>query len=354
MNRTLLTVGRLLTFVTLLSLPPTATAQKDSIYLDVEKGQRNSLIRGRITSTSAFQVTIETDGESKKVPVKTIRKLSFEGEPRNIDRARDHYENERFDDALASLGRVDEEPDSSFVKQEQQFLTAAASGRIALRGDPAVSLEAGEQLLDQFIRSNSSSYRLVEAVDLYGQVLLAAGKLDKARQQFGKLTKSRWPHYVNRGHFYEGETQLLLDNPTAAKSSFSQLLGGSADDPQAQQFKLLAECQLARITALEGDHAAAIATLEKIIKQQNVDDTRLFATAYNALGYSHLAAGDSKAACRAFLHTELLFSAQPDAHAEALFNLVGIWSQLKKADRSSRARQLLTTRYRNTIWAGKL
>ena len=327
--------------------------QKDNIY---RKGKRggNSLVRGKVVATSAFKVTIDDNGSQKEIPASEINKISFAGEPRNIGRARDHLESDRFDDCLKTLAKIDEAPKSKFAKQEMQYLEAMASGKKSLRGDPAITTQAAEQLVGGFVKSNSDSYRLVPVVELHAQLLVANGKTQQAQKEFNKLTKSQWEDYELRGHFYEGETLVHQGNFASAKKSYQALAGMDGSSANARQYKLLATCQLAKIAALEGNFEPAIAQLEKIIQDENADNTKLFASAYNALGTCYVKSGDLKKACRAFLHTELLFPTEADAHAEALYNLTQIWPQLKETERANRARELLTTRYRSSIWASKL
>ena len=105
---------------------------------------------------------------------------------------------------------------------------------------------------------------------------------------------------------------------------------------------------------MQGDVANARPIVDKIIADENADNTRLFAYAYNALGQCHLQAKEFKPAALAFLHTELLFPSEADPHAEALYNLAMIWPKLEQTDRANRARAMLKSRYRNTIWAPKL
>lgn len=328
-------------------------AQKDSVYRKGKNGG-NSLLRGKVLSTSAFKVTVDEKGSTKEVPVSEINKISYSGEPRSLSRARDHLENERFDDCLETLKKIEDPPGSKFIKQEMQYLEACASGRKAMRGDPVLTTKVAEQIVGNFVQSNSDSYRLVPAVDLYAQLLMANGKTQQAQKEFNKLTKSQWSSYERRGHFFEGETLIHQDNLAGAAKSYQTLASLDDSSAEARQYKLLADCQLAKISALEGSVEPAIATLEKIIQVENSDNTQLFACAYNALGTSYLKAGNIKKACRSFLHTELLFSTEADAHAEALYNLTKIWPQLKETDRANRARALLVSRYRNTIWAAKL
>ena len=56
----------------------------------------------------------------------------------------------------------------------------------------------------------------------------------------------------------------------------------------------------------------------------------------------------------AYLHVELLFHQNPEAHAEALHYLVGLWNELKKPERAVAARNLLKSRHPASRWANDL
>ena len=97
----------------------------------------------------------------------------------------------------------------------------------------------------------------------------------------------------------------------------------------------------------------AQAKIESLIKNENPDNKLLFAHLYNALGACHESTQNWQEAAIAYLHTELLFSLDPDAHAEALKKLSEIWPKLDETDRANRAAATLKTRYRNSYWANQ-
>ena len=79
---------------------------------------------------------------------------------------------------------------------------------------------------------------------------------------------------------------------------------------------------------------------------------RMIARLYNALGRCYLKQNKPKDAVMAYLHTDVLFYADADAHAEALFHLSKLWSDINKSDRAVAARNTLRERYAGSVWAG--
>ena len=85
--------------------------------------------------------------------------------------------------------------------------------------------------------------------------------------------------------------------------------------------------------------------VDGLIAELNPGDIEMSARIYNAQGASYEAAGDAEGAVLAYLHTHLMFSAVPDAHAEALKRLVELWPKIGKPERAAEARQELQQRY---------
>ena len=106
--------------------------------------------------------------------------------------------------------------------------------------------------------------------------------------------------------------------------------------------------------ALAGNPSEGEKLAMQIIENESSKNIELFAHANNALGVCYARQQKNKEAIRAFLKTDLLFTIDPDSHAQALYHLVELWAQSDRPSRASRARQKLTERYRNTYWASKV
>jgi hypothetical protein len=96
---------------------------------------------------------------------------------------------------------------------------------------------------------------------------------------------------------------------------------------------------------------AAIRSLEKIIADADADNEELHALAYNALGTALRKAQKPQHALLAFLHVDLLYNSNPEAHAEALANLEQLFTELHKPEHAKRIRATLDQRYKNSRWA---
>ena len=84
---------------------------------------------------------------------------------------------------------------------------------------------------------------------------------------------------------------------------------------------------------------------EQVIAQASPEDAAVHARAYNVLGASLKKAGRTKEALLAYLHVDVLYASQAQAHAEALRNLAELWSAVNQPQRAAQALQTLQDRY---------
>ena len=345
--RALLTVAAMCLGFAIFALPASLIQAQDSLYKIRDNG-KTSKVNGRITAVTANGVTIN----GSEVPASLIQKVSYGKEPLEVGRARDQMDSGRYSDAIEELKKIQANVDSN-VKQEIDYIRAYSTAQISLRGG-SITPKSAASAVKKFIDSNTNSFHLVPAKDQFARLAFAAGLPQAAEAQFKKLQETPWLEYKLKGYFHAGQMQVQLGKLAEAEGSFKSISGVESNDDMSQTYKLLAQCELAKIAGLKGNADAAQKQLEDIIKKENSDNKKLFAHLYNALGAVHQKAGRLKEAARAYLHTELLFASEAEAHAEAVYHLALIWPQLEDTDRANRARDLLKQRYRNSFWASKL
>ncbi len=345
------TIKRILLTVVLaglvFALPQTILNAQDAVYKLREDG-RASKVNGRITEVTANGVTIN----NAEVPASLIQKVTYGKEPLGVGRARDSMEDGQFGDALEELNKIKVNVDPN-IKQEIDFIRAFSTAQISLRGGGITPQNAGREV-GKFIKTHANSFHITPAKDQFARLAFAVGRPDLAENEFKKLQGSSWLEYKLKGHFHAGQMQILLNKLPEAEASFKAIAAVQSNDDLSQTYKLLAACELARIAGLNGNPDQAQKQLEKIIKEENSDNKKLFAHLYNALGGVHEKAGRLKEASHAYLHTELLYASESEAHAEAAYRLALLWPKLEETDRANRARNLLKERYRNSYWASKL
>jgi len=329
------------------TLSSSASMAQDTLYKLRDDG-RASKVSGKVTAVTASGVTIN----GSEIPSSLIQKVTYGNQPLEVARAREQMDTGRYSDAIEELKKISVNPAPS-VKQEIAFIEAFCTAKICLRGG-GITPKSAASTVKKFIDSNGNSFHLVPAKDQFARLAFAAGLPKVAETEFKKLQGAPWREYKLKGHFDAGQMQILLGKLDQAEASFKAISGVQSNDDLTQTYKLLAQCELAKIAGLKGDAQGAQKKLEQIIKDENSDNKKLFAYLYNALGAVHQKAGRLKAASRAYLHTELLYASESEAHAEAAYRLALIWPQLEETDRANRARDLLKGRYRNTYWATQL
>ena len=345
-SKSIFLCGLLLAFAATSAITSNSANAQDKLYR-IKKNGKVSRTNGKIQEITPLSVTF--DGQ--KIPVWEISKLTAQNELPAVDKARDRIESSRYQEAIDLLETV--KPSGNPVTDaEVSWNRAVAKSELAFSGGAYTAVEAGSDV-QAFLKANSKSYHFVPATDLMGRLAMADGKLSFAAKQFGTLTKSRWPKYVARGHFYTGEALLRAKKYPQATAEFDKLIALSSNDDVSQRYKRLARCQKAKVAAVTTDPAASISQLEAIIKQGDPEDKELFAYAYNALGACYMKGKDLAEAEEKFLFTHLLFDTESGPHAEAVYQLANIWTAQKQTDRASEARQILNSRYRNTWWASQ-
>lgn len=310
-------------------------------------------VSGRVTKITPTVVTIEaTGGVEREIPVNEIAWISFDGEPTGIGKARSEIANGRLEDALAALDKLNLPANTRKpLLQEVEYLRLYCRAQLALAGSGEITQVGSE--LARFVKENPDSYHWYRANELIGDLLVAAGRHDRAEAFYAEVAKAPWPDYKMRAAVGMGKALLAQNKTAEAKKAFDEALSIPGDSPQARTQKAIATLGNAKILAQEKKPDEAIKLVSGIIDRADPEDTALLAQAYLTRGIAYRLAGKPKEALMDFLHVDILYFNVPEVHAEALFNLIQLWEQDRRADRAAEARQRLLSRYKNSVWAQK-
>ena len=352
---------RALSIVTLIGAlaaanPEIGFAQSSDVIRLNSAGTASTSIRGTVLRMNKRNVTIESSGSERRVEANEIRFITFANEPRELRQARTNLIEDRDNRALEELESIDlGSVSTDFVRMEIEFLKTSITVAMALRGEVKTLPEAKAMLNnllanEQFIEN----YRYYEAVELQGDLAFSTGNYEEAESQFNVLAQLPWPKTALNGSLRVAQSQLGLNKFQEALASFEKVESSQLNDPEAQQSKLMA--RIGKASALAGIDRAeeGIAILEELIKQQSNDNHALFAKLFNALGNCYLAAGNPKFAKHNFLHVDLIYYQDAEAHAEALYHLVNLWALENKVNFSNAAREKLNNNYPNSVWTSRL
>jgi tetratricopeptide (TPR) repeat protein len=311
-------------------------------------------LSGEITEITPIEVTINRAGDkTDKVPVNEIDSIRFDNEPAQMLQVRNAITAGRNQDALKFLEKIDADGiENDNIKCDIEFYKALAAARLALGGTGSIA-DAGKAM-NKFVKDYPNSYHYLQANETIGDLLVGSAAYDKAEPFYKKVEDTApWPDYKMRAGVAKGRTLIKQGKAAEALPVFDSVLKlaeGQQGDLVARQ-KLMAQVGKAECLAATGAFDEGVALIESLIGEANPEETELHALAYNALGNCHRKAGRPKDARRAFLHVHLLFSAYPEAHAEALANLVELWKELGDGERSLEAQGILQSRYANSKWA---
>lgn len=311
-----------------------------------------SAVRGEITGMSPDMITVRTENGSVDVPVGSLRNMTFSQPPAEMTRAMNRFNNQRFDEGLAELQQLTEQPDGDAIRHELDYLAALGAADSALTGGKVAPADAG-RAVTAFLTKYPKSFYTWPLTERLGQLYTTVGRNDLAAAEFGKLAASSSAEYQIKGDFQVGVSQLAAGDTAAAEASLARVIASTATGEEADLLRTRARPLQAKALALSGKTAEARQAVEQLIAAENPDNTALFAEAYNTLGICHFRDGRLKEAALAFLHTDLLYDSQPEAHAEALWHLAKIMPQIGYTEDGWRAKENLKRLYKNSPWATK-
>lgn len=328
-----------------IALPGVAKAQNDQVF-----GRTGTPTRGLITKVSPTQVTIQTTGASLDIETKEIQKVTFGDEPNELRTARERALDGQYEDALAELKKVDlASIKNDVIRAEVGYYVAYCQGQLALSGGGDKAAAIG--LMMNFIKENRGTFHFFEGVELLGDLNYASGEFAQAATFYGLLGNSPWPEYQMRSSVLQARSQAEAGNYTEALANFDKVLASGLNTAGAVEQKMHATVGRAVCLAATNQAEEGIKIINDLIAKNDPNDPDLFGRAYNALGACYVKAGATKEALLAYLHTDVLYFTNRQAHPEALYNLAKLWDQVNRSDRAVRARSLLQSRYPGSRWA---
>lgn len=306
---------------------------------------------GEIKDVSKTEVTIEKKaGGSETVAAGDILSITWDGEPAGLNIARINENNGAFDKALEAYRKAIEgaASGSDGLKADLQWSVARVLGRQAL-GDASKADEAIKEL-EAFKSKHGSHYTFYDATRLLGELYLQKKDLTKARTQFEQMGKAPTTDFQMASKIALGRLALADNKPEDALTAFEAVIGMSASNPQEESQQLEAKLNKAKITLVKNQVDDALKLLEEVLAKCQADDSRLQAEAYLRQGDCFRSQNKDQDALLAYLHVDVLFSAEKSQHAEALFQLTKLFTKLGQAARASEHREKLEADYPASDW----
>ena len=311
---------------------------------------------GTIESLSPTEIKLSRSGRSESIPVNEVVVVRFDGEPPQLNVARNAAINGRYEDALREFEKLATEVQGQSreeIKQDLAFYQAYCTAKLALGG--MGDAQAAGRTMSDFLNKNKQSYHFYTANEVLGDLLVAINRNDVAMKYYEELAKAPWTDYQMRAAIAKGRALLAQENFSQAQAEFTAALelGKNAQGPLIDAQRSAATLGLADGLARNGQTDEAIKLVEDIIRAAHPEAVELHARAYNTLGNCYRRAGRPKDAIWAFLHVEELYASSPREHAEALWNLSQLWDEVKQPEHAVAAREKLQQMYAGSTWTQK-
>lgn len=310
-------------------------------------------VAGDIQSMNKDGVTIKKIAGTETVSVGEIDFVSFDSEPVQMNIIRNHVKNGNYQLALDELAKID--PKSigrAELRQDLEYYRALALVRIAVTTgkDP----EAADKALRDFLAAYPNNYHFYAGTEALGDLALARKDFAGAATLFSSLEASASPEVKMRAGLAKGRALVAQGKHAEALTAYTSAvdLAKTSQSPVAVSIGFAANLGKAQCLAATGQYAEAIKIVDSMIDNLGPEDADLQARAYVTKGNClRQEKGQEKAAILAYLHVDVLYPANAEAHAEALANLGELWEVVGKTERSTLAKQTLQQRYPNSPWA---
>ncbi len=336
----------LFTFSTLVVTSLGSAQDADKIYPN-----SGAAATGKITESTRNNVVAEVRGTKVNFPANEIQRIVYETEPAQLSRAKELVLGGQWEEAFDTLKKVDEGSlKRKEVEQEYLYYRGLVETQLALqdKSDPV----AAEDRLKSYVAGNTQSFHFYEAAEALGTLAASTGVHDRAAKYFAALAAAPFPEYKLKAQYMIGASQLAIGNAAEARKAFSDTVSASAENQEAKRFQKLAKIGLLRCDTADKKTDEAIKSLRALVSESDATDSQLFAQIYNALGEAHRQAGQEEEAILAYLHTDLLFTSDPNQHAEALYYLSQLFLKTDP-QRAADAKARLQSQYTNSSWAKK-
>lgn len=320
--------------------------------LDTVKLATGTTVACKVTDMTSTQVTVDVRGTSKVYPVNEITGIAYEGEPLPLRNARNELVLFKYSEALEQLGKVELPTTRPEVDQDAEYFKALCASRLALEGTGKV-VEAGK-LMIAFLKAHPNSYHALEGNEVVGDLLVANGSYAQAEPYYRKLAAAPWPDYQMRAGVHMAEALMAQAKWAEAAQAFDGVTAIDSKSDAGEELRGTALVGKARCLVEQGKTDEAARAAQAVIDKTDSLLSDVQGSAYATLGLALRKANRNKEAIMAFLHVDLLYNTQPDAHAEALGNLVELWRAAEEPDRANQCLAMLKDSYPNSAWAKKL
>ena len=311
----------------------------------------NQTYLGEVTTVTHNEVNVETRSGTRTVKVTELDKINFGGEPRELRLGRDAALRQAYARAKEDFGKLQPaDVGEGLIRQDLEFYMAWSEAELGLSGGDKAN---GATMLMKFVEDHPNSYHYYNAVMTLGKLAAALGHHERAVEYYQKYSEAPFPgHKLRASLAIAGSLRVQGDIEKALKEC-EKVSNIALDSPEVVKQKKIANVVKAACLAELGKPEEGLKIIEQVLKETSAEGSpTLYAFAYNAKGDCNRKLNKPQQALLDYLHTDLLFNQDSEAHAEALFHLSTLWREVaKNTERSLRATTILRSRYAGSRWA---
>lgn len=329
--------------IVLLTMAPLASlARADEVILEPGAPLKvpGGRIVGQITAETPTAVKIKPEnGAEREVPLEQITAITYSGQPASLPLAETRENNGALADALEQYRKAaTEAAGKPLIAEAAQFGAARIQLEIA-KTDPAKADEA-LAALDAFVKAHRSSRHLGPALEAIARLSLRKGDAARAEEAVKGLLAIPWA--ASRAGVLQAQVLSKKGDNDGAMKALDQLIESA---PKGSARADEARLARAEILAGAGKFPEAEQAAREVIESTAPENEELQALAHNTLGDCLRQAGKTKDAIFAYLETDILYDADKEQHAKALFYIARLWRDLGQATRADEVMGRLREKY---------
>ena len=301
-------------------------------------------VRGTVQSETPAEVVVLLGATLIKVPTDQIAEIEYSGQPASLQLGETRQANGQYADAVVQYKKAAAEAaDKPFIVQDAQFHEADALAEMAMI-EPDRMKEAKARFTS-FIQAHPSSRHLAAARE--GLARLQMQSADYAGAEANVAALAKLPHATERAVVLKAKLLARRGDHAAAIAELDKLIATLPDGSSGQR-----DARLAKAQSLAGDkkYKDAEALVRQVIAAAPAEDYIAQSSAYNTLGDCLRAADRPRDAVLAYLHTDLLYAKDKQEHPRALFQLERLFRRLGNTARADEFAERLKKEYPRSTW----
>ncbi|APW60789.1 tetratricopeptide repeat protein [Paludisphaera borealis] len=308
------------------------------------KQGQGGAVRGTVQSESPAEVVVMVGATTINVPTDQIARIEYSGQPASLQLGETRESSGQYDDAVVQFKKAaTEAAGKPFIIETALVNEAEALAEIALV-EPDRMKEAKDRFA-AFIQAHPTSRHIAAAREGLARLQLHTEDYKGAEATVAELAKL--PKSSERATVLKARLLARRGDHAGAIAELDKLIATLPDKSQRQR-----EARLAKAQSLVGDKKFkdAEALVRQVIAAAPAEDVAAESAAYNTLGDCLRAANRPRDAVLAYLHTDLLYAKDKQEHPRALFQLERLFRQLGNTPRAEEYAQRLKQEYPRSSW----